>query len=225
MAQDKQLFPTEARNLLFQVFNLTKKSTFLYIIIGLLILCDLIYTIRPVGMWVGFGLAAYAAIANDSIQTIGTFIASNLHRRWWYLWIFMGLIFLATVTYSWIHFDGDITYHRLQSKGFSEAPGTFSFLHLATPVILLILTRLRMPVSTTFLLLNAFSTSSKTIIGVRKSLIGYFLAFFSAIFVWFIVGYFVKNLRRRGESMPDPGSFFNGLPVGHFGPYGLCRTR
>ena len=99
MAQDKQFFPTEARILLFQVFGLAKKEIiFLYIIIGLLILCDLVYPIRPVGMWVGFGLAAYAAIANDSIQTIGTFIASNLRRRWWYLWIFMGLIFVATVT-------------------------------------------------------------------------------------------------------------------------------
>ena len=28
-------------------------------------------------MWVGFFLAGYSAIANDSIQTIGTFIASN----------------------------------------------------------------------------------------------------------------------------------------------------
>ena len=30
-----------------------------------------------IGMWVGFVFAAYAAVANDSIQTLGTFIASN----------------------------------------------------------------------------------------------------------------------------------------------------
>ena len=28
-------------------------------------------------MWLGFLFAAYAAVANDSIQTLGTFIASN----------------------------------------------------------------------------------------------------------------------------------------------------
>ena len=30
-----------------------------------------------IAMWVGFLFAAYAAVANDSIQTLGTFIASN----------------------------------------------------------------------------------------------------------------------------------------------------
>ena len=39
-------------------------------------------------MWLGFIFAAYAAIANDSIQTIGTFIASNQNKKWWVLWIF-----------------------------------------------------------------------------------------------------------------------------------------
>ena len=36
-------------------------------------------------MWTVFFLAAYSAIANDSIQTIGTFIASNKDRKWYYL--------------------------------------------------------------------------------------------------------------------------------------------
>ena len=40
-----------------------------------------------------FLFAAYAAIANDSIQTIGTFIASNQDKKWWVLWIFIGGIF------------------------------------------------------------------------------------------------------------------------------------
>ena len=37
----------------------------------------LIYTI------VGFGLAGYSVIANDSIQTLGTFIAS---KKKWFAW-------------------------------------------------------------------------------------------------------------------------------------------
>jgi hypothetical protein len=44
---------------------------------------------------------------------------------------------------------------------------------------------MRMPVSTTFLLLSSFSTSSGAIGGVlQKSLSGYFVAFISAIIVW-----------------------------------------
>ena len=39
----------------------------------------LIYTI------IGFGLAAYSVIANDSVQTLGTFIASNQRFKWYWL--------------------------------------------------------------------------------------------------------------------------------------------
>ena len=48
-------------------------------------------------MWAGFLFAAYAAVANDSIQTLGTFIASNQDKKWWVLWIFIGGVFLAHI--------------------------------------------------------------------------------------------------------------------------------
>ena len=47
-------------------------------------------------MWAGFLFAAYAAVANDSIQTLGTFIASNQDKKWWVLWMIIGGVFLAT---------------------------------------------------------------------------------------------------------------------------------
>ena len=94
-------------------------------------------------MWVGFGIAAYSAVANDSIQTLGTFIASNKHRPWWVLWLFMGGIFLATAAYSWVNYGGDVSYGRLASKGFETAPTEFQWLQVAAPLFLLILTRLR----------------------------------------------------------------------------------
>ena len=31
---------------------------------------------------IGFGLAAYSVVANDSVQTLGTFIASNQRFKW-----------------------------------------------------------------------------------------------------------------------------------------------
>jgi hypothetical protein len=54
-----------------------------------------------IAMWLGFMFAAYSAVANDSIQTIGTFLSSNSHQKWYVLWLFIGGIFLITVTYSW----------------------------------------------------------------------------------------------------------------------------
>jgi hypothetical protein len=106
----------------------------------------------------------------------------------------MGLIFVVTVYYSWSNYDGDVSNQRLASKGFEQAPTEFSFLQLAAPLILLILTRMRMPVSTTFLLLNAFSTKTSAILGVLyKSLSGYFLAFFTAMIVWLLVSRLIKK--------------------------------
>ncbi len=138
-----------------------------------------------IAMWVGFAFAAYSAVANDSIQTIGTFIASNKEQKWWILWLFIGGIFLLTVGYSFITYDGDVTYQRLASKGFSEAPTSFSFLQLAAPLLLLILTRMKMPVSTTFLLLSSFATSASSIGSVlTKSLLGWVVAFVVSFLVW-----------------------------------------
>ncbi len=143
------------------------------------------YQTPHIAMWIGFFFAAYSAIANDSIQTIGTFLASNADKKWWVLWLFIGGIFVITVSYSWFTFDGDVTYQRLTSKGFEEAPQRFVFLQVAAPLFLLILTRLRMPVSTTFLLLSAFASTSDGIIQMlQKSVSGYFVAFGVAIILW-----------------------------------------
>lgn len=143
------------------------------------------YETPQIAMWVGFFFAAYSAIANDSIQTIGTFLASNADKKWWIIWLWIGGIFLVTVTYSWLTFSGDVSYERLTSRGFEEAPTEFEFLQIAAPLFLLILTRLRMPVSTTFLLLSAFATQPEGITDVlMKSLSGYFIAFSVAIIVW-----------------------------------------
>ena len=111
----------------------------------------------------GFLFASYAAVANDSIQTIGTFIASNKGRPWWVLWIFIAGIFVFTMTYSWLSYDGDVTYARLASKGFESAPTSFSPLQVSLPLILILLTRFKMPVSTTFLLLTSFSTKATAV--------------------------------------------------------------
>ncbi|MEC7948356.1 MAG: hypothetical protein VX265_12385 [Myxococcota bacterium] len=156
-----------------------------------------------IARWVGFLLAGYAAVANDSIQTIGTFIASNKDQAWWKLWLFIGGIFLATVAWSWVQFDGDVTYQRLAAKGFETAPTEFSFLAVAAPVFLIILTRLKMPVSTTLLLLSSFATKGSGIGKVlSKSFLGYGLAFVIAMVVWLSLA---KAFDRWFTGTPHPG--------------------
>ena len=93
-----------------------------------------------IARWVGFFFAAYATVANDSIQTLGTFIASNRKRPWYVLWAFAGGIFLVTMLYSWITYGGDVSYGRLASKGFEQTPVQFSYLQVAAPIVLIVLT-------------------------------------------------------------------------------------
>ena len=152
------------------------------------------------GMWVGFIFAAYAAIANDSIQTIGTFIASNQDKKWWVLWIFIGGIFLGTVGYSWFVFEGDVSHGRLMAKGFEKSPTNFHFLQIAAPVFLLILTRLRMPVSTTFILLTSFAAAPAAVGKVlAKSMSGYVLAFVMGFVIFLLISQWAKK-RFTGEA-------------------------
>ncbi len=106
------------------------------------------------------------------------------------MWIFIGTIFLAVVTFSWIYFDGDVTYQRLlNADGTTKYPHpeNFSFFQIIAPLVLLILTRLRMPVSTTFLILSVFSADTSGITSVVfKSWTGYVMAFVLSFLVWYL---------------------------------------
>ena len=171
-----------------------KERLFLVILAVGFSLAAFIYDSPAIAMWFGFAAAGYSAIANDSIQTIGTFIASNKRRPWWQLWLFMGGIFIITVTWGWLANAGDVSYGRLRSKGFENAPETFSYLQITAPLFLLVLTRMRMPVSTTFLLLSSFAASGKSIWAVTtKSVSGYLLAFVLAILLWLWLGKKLHN--------------------------------
>lgn len=58
-------------------------------------------------------LASYAVVANDSIQTLGTFLHSNSHRKWWVLWLFSSSVMVAVMFYGWANYHGDVSYDRL----------------------------------------------------------------------------------------------------------------
>lgn len=179
---------------------LEKEKKFLYFIAFSFILAGIVYPYASIAMWVGFAFAGYSAIANDSIQTIGTFIVSNEDKKWYWQWLFMGSIFVGTVFYSWYMFNGDVTYQRLASKGFDQNPDNFVFLQLAAPIVLLLLTRFRIPVSTTFMLLSVFTVSSVAIVSmISKSLMGYVAAFTIALLIYLTLSKIIKRF-IKGEA-------------------------
>ena len=182
--------------------SLKNRRLIFSIVAGALLIAYLAAPYPSIAMWVGFLFAAYSAVANDSIQTLGTFIASNRDKPWWLCWIFTSVVFVATVLYSWFLFDGDVSHGRLKSKGFEQAPEEFFFLQLAAPVFLWVLTRLKMPVSTTFLLLSCFAASSQGLNAViAKSVNGYGYAFVCSIALWSLLG---RWMQRNFTGKPHP---------------------
>jgi hypothetical protein len=171
-------------------------------IIGLLVLsCYLLFPIPEAAMWLGFGIAAYSAIANDSIQTLGTFLSSNKKLPWWLLWLFIGGIFAVTYAYGWVQNGGDVSFGRLTNI---PQPTEFQFITLAAPIILLILTRMRMPVSTTFLLLSTFSSTVVIQKMLTKTFLGYIVAFAVAIVVWSAIAYVYHRKEFSSKSYNKP---------------------
>jgi len=127
----------------------------------------------------GFLLAAYSVIANDSAQTLGTFIASNKETKWQHQWFVMASVMVITLTYGYM--SGDIAHGRLNSI---PTPETFQWYHLAAPALLLALTRFGVPVSTTILTLSVFSSSFVLEKILIKSSLGYASAAVSAYIFW-----------------------------------------
>ena len=144
----------------------------------------LIYTV------IGFALAGYSVIANDSIQTLGTFIASK--KKWFKWYVLAGSassVMILALAWGWYSYDGDISYGRLTRIPYQE----IQWYHAVAPAILLLLTRIGIPVSTTFLVLSAFASTVVLEKMLLKSVVGYGLAAMVAYIAWIVVSKFINE--------------------------------
>lgn len=147
----------------------------------------------------GFFLAAYSTIANDVIQTLGTFLSSNHRTPWWILWLFAAGILTLVLLVGWYWNSGDAAYGRLAAV---PLPAVFSWWHAAPPLLLLVLTRYGFPVSTTFLILSVFTSTQVMTMIVLKSMLGYGVAFGSALLAYGMLASKLEArfLRRQTQS-------------------------
>ena len=151
----------------------------------------LLYTI------VGFTLASYSVIANDSVQTLGTWIASNSNKfKWYFMWIAASLVLLFTLWYGWYVNNGDISYGRLTKIPYQP----IEWYHAVAPMILVALTRFGVPVSTTFLVLSAFASTVVLEKVLLKSAMGYIVAAAAAYLIWLAVSKFWETKKEIPES-------------------------
>ena len=136
-----------------------------------------------VTLWMGIGFlfAAYSVIANDSVQTLGTWIASNNERvNWKVMWVAASSVLLWALWYGWYMYGGDISYGRLNKIPFQE----IQWYHALAPGLLLLLTRIGVPVSTSFLVLSAFASTFVLEKMLMKSMMGYAVAAVAAYALW-----------------------------------------
>ena len=136
-----------------------------------------------VTLWMGIGFlfAAYSVIANDSVQTLGTWIASNNQKvNWKIMWGAASAVLLWALWYGWYMYGGDISYGRLNKIPFQE----IQWYHALAPGLLLLLTRIGVPVSTSFLVLSAFASTFVLEKMLMKSMMGYAVAAVAAYALW-----------------------------------------
>ena len=146
---------------------------------------------------VGFSLASYSVIANDSVQTLGTWMASNQERfKWYYMWAAASFVLLFTIWYGWSINAGDISYGRLNKIPYIP----IEWYHAIAPLILVSLTRFGVPVSTTFLVLSAFASTVVLEKVLTKSALGYIVAASAAYLIWMLVAKFWESKEDIPES-------------------------
>ncbi len=141
----------------------------------------------------GFLLASYSVVGNDAVQTLGTFIASNSRVfKWYWLWLAASIVMVGTIVAGWIINNGDISWGRLDKIPYME----IQWYHAAAPAVLVLLTRMGIPVSTTFLVLSTFASTVVLEKMLMKSLIGYSLAAVVAFLLWLLIARVVNEKRN-----------------------------
>ena len=148
-------------------------------------------------MAIGFLFAAYSVIANDSVQTLGTWIASNNQKvNWKIMWGAASAVLLWALWYGWYQYGGDISYGSLNKIPFQE----IQWYHAMAPGLLLILTRVGVPVSTSFLVLSAFASTFVLEKMLMKSMMGYAVAAVAAYVIWIGVSKILDEAKPVKES-------------------------
>lgn len=157
---------------------------------------------------IGFLIAAYSIVANDAIQTLGTFLSSNSRRPWWVLWLYACSIIVAVMLYGYFVLNSDIAYGRLNRIPYPEAG--IQWWHALPPLALLILTRFGIPVSTTFLVLTIFvmtgggATEGVLFDMLMKSGVGYIVALLAGGLVYLAVANSWERWIHRTLDNPVP---------------------
>lgn len=156
-----------------------------------------------IGLWaaIGFVFAAYAVVGNDALQTLGTFINSNRKLPWWALYLYAATVLIVVFAFGYVMNGGDPSFGRLDN---TEKYPVFEpqWYHAVPPLVLLVLTRLGIPVSTSFMVLASFATMAGLQSMLLKSALGYVVAFMTGGLIYVLLAptlerWFLKTADRQ----------------------------
>lgn len=139
---------------------------------------------------IGFFLAAWAVVGNDSVQTLGTFLASNKDIKWYWLFLATSVVMITTLSLGWYINGGDFSWGRLARI---EEPSQITWIHVLAPVTLLFLTKYGIPVSTTFLVLSVFASGRAMTAMILQSVVGYAIALCVAFLLWQVIRFVIDE--------------------------------
>jgi hypothetical protein len=148
--------------------------------------------------WLGLSLCMFSSMANDSVQTLGTFLSSNSKVAWWKMWFYISTLFVITVVSTWL-MTTRLDFLRLTSIPFDPNNNIFYFL---SPILLIVLTYHGIPVSSTFLILSVFASQEALAAMLIKTFFGYFIGLIVNFILWEIIAkYFRKQIFSPGNKV------------------------
>ena len=136
-----------------------------------------------INLWmiIGFLLAGFSVVSNDSLQTLGTYISSNRQQTPKSVqMVFICGITIVVLFLGWYLHQGEPAWGRLESF---PVPESFTWAYIIPPIAVLALTAWGAPVSTSFLVLSSFVPEN---IGrlLGSSISGYVMAFSLGLAAW-----------------------------------------
>lgn len=130
--------------------------------------------------WLLVVFTTYTIMANNCAQTIGMFIASNKGKSKFRIICFLSGIFITTLLVSWLFCDRRLDFYLLHDIPYNN----LNVLLFLIPVLLFFLTKYKIPVSATFLIIPIFANRNTIHSMITKTSVSYFVSFLISLFVW-----------------------------------------
>lgn len=150
-----------------------------------------------------YGITTIAITSNDFPQTFASYQAtqSNTVLNKIFNILVFGAVLWTVHSLFYFYFEpGEI--HCFKLDGYPEAQ-SFTLVQALTPILVIIASRFRFPLSTSFAVLTVFSVTSAnsfelTSKMIVKSLNGYVIAYICAVAIWLLVVLLERYLKKKG---------------------------